>query len=120
MQKKVRGLVFEVDGTIRHTMVNYDIATQIVDFELLEDVSLRDDLFGYVSEEGKIQRLPINRTATAFVEFYRPGFKAHDIINGPMVVMGTNEEGDELDVPSDALEKAKEFFNTLTALPPPF
>ncbi|MAG25939.1 hypothetical protein CMI47_10210 [Candidatus Pacearchaeota archaeon] len=58
----------------------------------------------YINEDGKMLALPFNPVATAVVEHYWPGFTQGDEINGPFLVLGSGEDGEESDVPQDAID----------------
>lgn len=51
-----------------------------------------------INEEGKLTGLPDNPLATAFAQQYC-GIAPYDHIVGNMLLVGSNEEGDTIDVP---------------------
>jgi hypothetical protein len=71
-------------------------------------VTLRSDAALYCNEEGKLQGLPPNRQATAFVERFRPGFAHFDTLVGDCVVVGVGADGESVDVPGDVVDVAEQ------------
>lgn len=55
----------------------------------------------YVNEEGKILNMPVNMRATAIMHSIEK-IHASDTINGAMIIVGINDNGDSVDAP-DAL-----------------
>ncbi|GAA4660335.1 DUF3846 domain-containing protein [Arthrobacter cryoconiti] len=59
-----------------------------------------DSWCAYVNEEGKVLNLPVNVRATAIMHSIE---KIHpwDTINGPMVVVGVDGDGESVDAPEE-------------------
>ena len=98
-------IALETDGTIRTVVLDeaseYDELVKLVG-GYLEAVTLRNGHTLWVNEEGKIQRLPYNRTAQAvFDHNFGPGV---DIILGNAVIMGdVDEDGNTLGLTEEEL-----------------
>jgi hypothetical protein len=58
----------------------------------------------FVNEDGKRMRLPLNRQATAL---HAPYLMGGDVICGPVVIVGIDDEGDTIDAPAEAWEYFK-------------
>lgn len=67
----------------------------------LEAVTLDEggDAALYFDEEGKLKGRGHNPVATALVDHFYPGFRTRDFIAGDALLVGSNEEGDEVDAP---------------------
>lgn len=58
----------------------------------------------YVNEEGKLEGLPTNWTATASLNELLPSFAGHDVIVGTAVFLGVRADGAETDVPQRIID----------------
>lgn len=54
----------------------------------------------YINEEGKILNLPVNMRATAIMHAIEK-IHAWDTINGTMIIVGFNDQGDSVDAPKE-------------------
>jgi hypothetical protein len=66
----------------------------------IEGIGPREMPFGwhaYCDDEGKLKGLPINQVATALA--LNLGWPHGDVLCGPVLFLGNDEEGDEADVP---------------------
>lgn len=63
----------------------------------------------YINDEGKLQGLPVNVAATRFMHHYSL-IAPDDFIAGDMVVLGSDGEGGEADVPDWVIEAIKGLF----------
>lgn len=60
----------------------------------------------HINAYGKSKGLPLNGAASRLVDHYRPGFLALDVILGPALITGFDEEGRASDVPGDVARVA--------------
>jgi hypothetical protein len=59
----------------------------------------------WCNEEGKLERLPVNRAATELLYALNPAYRGYDILVGPVVVTGgTDDEGDTTPINAEALD----------------
>lgn len=64
----------------------------------------------YLNEEGKYNRLPVNRRATTLLSVHNAAFRGRDVICGTAFVVGVpDEHGDDTSVPDDLMDL---LFNT--------
>lgn len=86
--------------------VTWDVARRLIP-GWLEMVKPAPNVHAYIDEDGKSKNLPINAVATALMgSRLRPG----DYIVGPMLICGSQNDGEEHDVPQvfiDAILKFK-------------
>ena len=69
----------------------------------IEFLDVDGKLAAIINEEGKLKGLPHNPIATAFAQQHC-GIAPYDIIVGNMLLVGSNDEGDTIDVPNTAME----------------
>ena len=69
---------------------------------LIEFLDVDGKLAAIINEEGKLKGLPYNLLGTMFAHQYC-GLFSQDSIVGDMLLVGTNEEGDTIDVPETAM-----------------
>ncbi len=68
-----------------------------------------DDWTLYLNEEGKLQGLPVNRTATLFLNELIPGFAQRDVLVGTVVFVGADGRGGSADVPASILTRFQQW-----------
>lgn len=68
---------------------------------LVQALTVGDVIF-LCNEEGKIEQMPINTTATAYLYTIAPEYQGHDFLVGPVILVG--DGGDDFtSVPSSVL-----------------
>lgn len=65
----------------------------------------------YINEEGKVKGLPLNHSATMLGHAVI-GIALDDFIAGPMVILGSDPEGDEASVPQAAIDTVNSVLGT--------
>lgn len=62
------------------------------------------DITFWCNEEGKLEQLPVNTTATLMLYDKNPAFKGHDFLVGPVVITGgVDEDGNTLPISDEGL-----------------
>lgn len=61
------------------------------------------DFHLYINEDGKATNLEANQVSTAVLDKYVPGFSLRDVLVGPVVWLGSSDDGGEADVPFDLI-----------------
>lgn len=72
----------------------------------LECVTLDNDVHAYCDEEGKIKGIRPNIRATVLAVAL--GWRSDDVLCGPVVFLGGTPDGEEADVPAQAIATAAE------------
>lgn len=109
----VKAVVIESDGnTYVKTIEGYNALRETIGCDMIEGISLGDDVFAYVDEEGKCKHppAPLNSTATEFtVDLLTKigrGLVPGDFIGGTMVIFGGGDKhGNDTDVPDRIVER---------------
>lgn len=113
----MRAIVIRPTGITVEDLSGWDGIKAVLDGGFLELVPFREDLVGYIDEDGKFKSLPVNEKATEIAQdllrerdrSLLPG----DMINGTMVLCGSKlserpEEGFvECDTPQDIIDRFK-------------
>ena len=81
----------------------------------IEHVSIGNSVHMYCNEEGKLEGLPLNVFATAFVQHklaqvgtsLLPG----DVLVGNLIFLSSDEDGKDTDVPQAFADEAIQFWN---------
>lgn len=100
-----RALIVASDGHAYVSSIATDLRTlqQLVG-GWLESVTV-DDWHAYVDEEGKLKGSPVNRAADALA--FVLGWRTGDLLCGPAVFLGHDDEGEEDDVPERVIDAAR-------------
>lgn len=61
----------------------------------------------YCNEEGKLDGLPINVSATAFA--HHMGWPRGDVLVGRVILLGNGRDGEEADLPASVLKAWQDF-----------
>lgn len=61
---------------------------------------------GYVNENGRIEKLPLNPLATLVA--YEAGRSGGDLLVGTVLFLGNGEDGDEADVPESFVDLVRQ------------
>ena len=73
---------------------------------LLQMVPLTENCGLYVNEEGKIEKLGLNKVATCLAERHIPNFTKDDFIVGTALLVGLNDSDEEVSAPADMMYDA--------------
>lgn len=96
-------LISEPDSTFTIQRVNGTLEPmQKLVGGMLEAVTL-DEFHIYLNEEGKMMGLKPNDQSTMVLDSYLPGFSRRDILVGPVLWMGFNDDGNEADTPEHVI-----------------
>jgi Domain of unknown function (DUF3846) len=111
-----RVLVIQTSGQHEIVTLNVDDGMTLTHLQTLvggyiEAISPadRDDWFCYGNEEAKIIGLPYNIVATHLA--HRLGWPHGDVLNGPIVFLSCDDEGDSQDVPAIVLDTLRTMIN---------
>jgi len=105
-KRMARGIRINVDGSVE--FVHHDIKTDrindLIGGGYLEGMyfgpmAAPDSAVGFLDEDGKRKNLPLNKVATDFAS-KEMKLRMGDYIAGPIVLFGSDEEGDVADVPN--------------------
>jgi len=80
----------------------------------IEILSLREDLSMVLDEEGKLKGRPCNDVAIQLTRQYAVPLQSGDFIVGDVLLIGTDSDGEEQDVPLDAVRILSELAPPLT------
>ena len=108
MPKQIRVLIVPVDGQPRLDAIDAtpEAMRGAIGGGWLESTSGyrvdKGEWYAYCDEEAKLKELPVNRVATLLA--VKAGWLHEEWLRGPVVFFGSNDDGDEIDVPEWVVE----------------
>jgi hypothetical protein len=100
MDKSVRALLIPVSGPVIEVEVRSLEELQLHVEGFIEGITLRQQGYAYVNEEGLIRNLPINPRASRLLQRQREDWRrTGGTVRGPMLLLGpVDEAGEHQDV----------------------
>src|SRR5258706_10472125 len=77
----------------------------------IEHFSAKGNWHGYCNEEGKLQGLPVNPTATFLARELGWNEYGVDVLVGTCVFLGNGKDGEEADVPEWLVDEYRRFLS---------
>jgi len=112
----MKALKITAEGTVEQVEVNgwedYKTHVGTGDGGLLQLLQLTDDASAWIDEEGKLKGMPFNALATELCSHLQVGLAPTDFINGTMLVVGSDEDGESTDCPDHILNSLKLISNS--------